>query len=152
MNFEQQIAEAKRSITRYKKWHKHKWILGVGVAIVVGLTLSISNVSLRGQRNQLADELAALETKADEQINYLSTQLNRAQNEWDQAQRQISILTAQNNELKQMAGKASQLMSDLNETYAELDQAQVRIKNLIVQHESLMQLQKQAESLAQTEQ
>ncbi|MBN1126457.1 MAG: hypothetical protein JXA82_15740 [Sedimentisphaerales bacterium] len=152
MNFEQQIAEAKRNITRFKSWNKSKMIIGISIVVVVGLVLFTSNMSLRGQRNRLTDELAELQTKADEQINYLSTQLNRAQSEWDESQRQISILTVQNNELKQMATKASSLMNDLNETYAELDQAQVRIKNLIAQHESLMQFQKQAESLAQTEQ
>ena len=107
MNFEQQIAEAKRNITRFKTWKKNKMVIGISVAAVVGLGLLISNTSLRGQRNRLVDEFTTLKAKADEQIEYLSTQLDRAQSEWDDAQRQISILTAQNTELKQMATKAS---------------------------------------------
>ena len=137
MDFEQQIAEAKRNIARFRTSRKMQWTIGIAVAAVLALGLITSNISLLTSRSSLIAEYQDFKARAIEQIDSMATELQAAKAELERAHRHADVLSAQNADLKQLAEQADSLMDDLTATYTELDEAQMRIKDLIARRNNL---------------
>jgi len=133
MDFQQQVCEARRTVSR----PRIPWRVLYGAALfavaMAGVFPTIGASRLRAQRDDLAERLEVLQAESSCEMERLNGRIHAISGDLESTRRQVAMFQVRNEELTEVAKRVSSLEEDLREALAQLAEAEVRLRERTVQ-------------------